>query len=72
MAMNRPPTIAPRALLGMSKTTLADIVWQLAGTAPGVASCDNEEQLWRVIRDAAERVRAPRADMRVCLISPNG
>lgn len=60
---NRKPKCAPIALLGLSKTTLADLVWDLAGTAPGVESCDDPADRWRAVFDRREPIGDP-ADLR--------
>ena len=63
MAANRPTTAAPQTLLQISKTTLADIVWELAGTAPGV-SCDDHLSMLRTIRNAALKSSGSSADVK--------
>jgi hypothetical protein len=63
MAANRPTALAPHALLHLSKTTLADIVWELVGTHPDVTSCDDHAELARILLAVASRVRAPGADL---------
>jgi hypothetical protein len=63
MATNRAATYAPPILCRLSKTTLADLVWELVATAPGV-TCDNVEEKWAEVFRAAGRVAAPTADLR--------
>lgn len=52
MAAYREPKLAPTALLNMTKTTLVDIVWELAGTAPGRAAAPR----WRPRKEHMKRL----------------
>lgn len=63
MAANRPTTLAPSGLLRLSKTTLADLVWELVGTHPDVTSCDDHAELARILLAVASHVRASGADL---------
>ena len=42
MAANRKPKVAPGVLLALSKTTLADLVWDLAATQEKFGEAQNE------------------------------
>jgi hypothetical protein len=66
MATNRDPLYAPPRLLSLSKATLVDLVWELAGTSPGV-DCDSFVQKTRYLCEAAKGpgVQAPNADRRL-------
>ena len=64
MAANRPTRHAPQSLTSISKTSLVDVVWELAGVAPGCESCDDPKQILRVIREALLQVGAPTSDVR--------
>ena len=61
MAANRTP-FAPPALLGLSKATLADLVWELAAHACPT-SCDSIPEKWTAILEGARSTRAPRGDL---------
>ncbi len=63
MAANRPTWRAPKLLTQMSKTTLADLVWDLAAhAAPHV---DDEAGMCRVILERVKLVQAPSFDVRL-------
>lgn len=64
MAANRPTQRAPQSLTRLSKTTLVDLVWDLAAVAPECASCDDAGEILRIISGGLLRVRAPIADSR--------
>lgn len=66
MAANRETKSAPQSLTGLSKATLADLVWALAATAPDCASCDDPVEVLGVIKDRLGHpwVEAPGADLR--------
>ena len=63
MAHNREPFRAPPSLMGMSKATLADLVWELAAHA--AENVDDLAQRRRVIIERAEFVQAPKRDIRI-------
>ena len=63
MAANRNTKGAPGVLLTLSKATLADLVWELAQTAPECRSCDDAFEVWKTIKEHAERLASP-ADKR--------
>ena len=58
MAANRKTFEAPTWLLGLSKVTLADLVWQLAKRRA------LDGALERAILDTAIEVHAPRSDLK--------
>lgn len=60
MSAPRQPKAAPRALLRLSKTTLADLVWELAAVSPECVSCDDAFEVWRALEAAAEKLASPR------------
>jgi hypothetical protein len=64
---NRKTAIAHPALLGLSKTTLADLVWDLAATHPECASCDELTEVLRVIVNSMRgpQVKAPVRELRM-------
>lgn len=63
MARNRGTLYAPVALQSMTKTTLADLVWEFAAHAAD--SVDDLDSRCRVIVERCADVGAPRADMRI-------
>jgi hypothetical protein len=63
MAANRTPWAAPPSLMGMTKATLADLVWEFAAHAAD--SVDDLESRRHVIVERSEFVHAPKADVRI-------
>jgi len=62
MAANRTTKHAPQFLTRVSKTTLAELVWDLASVAS--PSCDDAEAVAGILLAGAKVIGAPRYDLR--------